>query len=206
MVAALVAAGAFAGAVTDPTSQEPSGRTAAAIAAANGYKGLAAYLSEVAITSHLSSLTLGETEISKGSAAVEAEKTVESISERSGVQLQLGVTEDQLSLKDSLAAVRNAAEAAARIQSAFRAHSFRKRQQKAANCCDECGMTQDDIRGLVAASKLHKATRSLYDHKLDVAATCIQRKYLSWKGRKDFLMLRRNVVKIQVCFHLVDMI
>ncbi|KAF3785364.1 Calmodulin-binding transcription activator 4 [Nymphaea thermarum] len=197
MVAALLAAGAFAGAVTDPTSQEPSGRTAAAIAAANGHKGLAAYLSEVALTSHLSSLTLGETEISKGSAAVEAEKTVESISERSSVQLQLGVTEDQLSLKDSLAAVRNAAQAAARIQSAFRAHSFRKRQQKGANQCDECGMTQDDIRGLVAASKLHKTFRSLHDHRLDIAATRIQRKYLSWKGRKDFLTLRRNVVKIQ---------
>ncbi|KAK2639236.1 hypothetical protein Ddye_027031 [Dipteronia dyeriana] len=38
--------------------------------------------------------------------------------------------EDQLSLKDTWAAVRNAAQAAACIQSGFCAHSFRRRQQK----------------------------------------------------------------------------
>ncbi|XP_010250677.1 PREDICTED: calmodulin-binding transcription activator 4-like isoform X2 [Nelumbo nucifera] len=189
MVAALLASGASAGAVTDPTSKDPTGKSPASIAAASGHKGLAGYLSEMALTSHLSSLTLEESELSRGSAAVEAEITVETISKRS-----LGAIDDQLSLKDSLAAVRNAAQAAARIQSAFRAHSFRKRQQKvaAADSVDEYGFAPDDIHGL---SKL--AFRNLRDHRLDKAALSIQKKYRGWKGRKDFLALRQKVVKIQ---------
>ncbi|XP_010249050.1 PREDICTED: calmodulin-binding transcription activator 4-like isoform X2 [Nelumbo nucifera] len=193
MVAALLAAGASAGAVTDPTSKDPIGRNPASIAAASGHKGLAGYLSEKALTSHLSSLTLEESELSKGSAVVEAERTVESISRES-----FGAIDDQLSLKDSLAAVRNAAQAAARIQSAFREHSFRRRQQRDA-CAganvDEYGFAPDDINGLSAASKL--AFRSFRDHRLDKAALSIQKKYRGWKGRKDFLSLRQKVVKIQ---------
>ncbi|KAK1552677.1 hypothetical protein Q3G72_021557 [Acer saccharum] len=125
MVAALLASGAFAGAVTDPTSQDRTGRTPASIAAYNGHKGLAGYLSELSLTSHLSSLTLEESELSKGSAEIEAEIAVHSVTNGG-----LSTNEDQLSLKDTLAAVRNAAQAAARIQSAFRAHSFRRRQHK----------------------------------------------------------------------------
>ncbi|XP_043707251.1 calmodulin-binding transcription activator 4-like [Telopea speciosissima] len=194
MVAMLLAAGASAGAVTDPTPQDPTGQTPASIAAANGHKGLAGYLSEVALTSHLSSLKLEETELSKGAAALEAEITVQSILNES-----LDATEDQLSLRDSLAAVRNAAQAAARIQSSFRAHSFRKRQQReagtAAASVDGYDITADNIHEISAASKL--AFRSLRDHKLDTAALSIQKKYRGWKGRKDFLALRRKVVKIQ---------
>ncbi|KAJ8648940.1 hypothetical protein MRB53_001963 [Persea americana] len=192
MVAALLAAGASAGAVTDPTSQDPVGKSPASIAAACGHKGLAGYLSEVALTSHLSSLTMKESKISEGSAAVEAERTVESISDKS-IQIPADAIEDQLSLKDSLAAVRNAAQAAARIQSAFHAYSFRRRQQRAAASCDEHGMTADDIHGLSAASKF----LGLRDHKLNTAALSIQKKYRGWKGRKEFLELRQNVVKIQ---------
>ncbi|RWR74498.1 calmodulin-binding transcription activator 4-like protein [Cinnamomum micranthum f. kanehirae] len=192
MVAELLAAGAFAGAVTDPTPQDPVGKNPASIAAAWGHKGLAGYLSEVALTSHLSSLTLKESEISKGSAAVEAERTVEIVSDKS-IQIPNGAVEDQLSLQDSLAAVRNAALAAARIQAAFRAHSFRRRHQSADASCDEYGLTADDIHGLSAASKFH----GLRDHKLNTAALSIQKKYRGWKRRKEYLTLRQNVVKIQ---------
>ncbi|XP_068666071.1 calmodulin-binding transcription activator 4-like isoform X1 [Aristolochia californica] len=192
MVAALVAAGASAGAVTDPTSQNLSGYNPASIAAARGYKGLAGYLSEVALTSHLSSLTLEENEISKCSAAVEAERTLGIVSDRSE-QLPISATEDQLSLKDSLAAVRNAAEAAARIQAAFRAHSFRKRQLRAASSFDEYGLTPDAISVL---SKLQRVLSSPA-RKLNNAALSIQKNYRGWKGRKEFLNLRRNIVKIQ---------
>ncbi|KAK9117573.1 hypothetical protein Sjap_016520 [Stephania japonica] len=185
MVAALIAAGASAVAVTDPTSQDSAGKTAGFIAAASGHKGLAGYLSELALTSHLSSLMLEESEISKGSAAVEAEKTVENISRRS-----LGYNEDQLSLKDSLAAVRNAAQAAARIQAAFRAHSFMKRQQSQAPDAsyDEYGTVNE----LLATSKL-----AFQNHRLDRAALSIQKNYRGWKGRKDFLSMRQKVVRIQ---------
>ncbi|KAJ8531084.1 hypothetical protein K7X08_025815 [Anisodus acutangulus] len=104
MVASLIASGAYAGAVTDPSSQDPFGTTSASIASSCSHKGV-------------------------------AEKTISSISTTSPV-----THEDQLSLKDTLDAVRNAAQAAARIQSAFRAHSFRKRRlREAASAATTCG-------------------------------------------------------------------
>ncbi|KAM7487124.1 hypothetical protein LguiB_024608 [Lonicera macranthoides] len=203
MVAALIASGASAWAVTDPNSQDPTGKTPASIAATWGHKGLAGYLSEVALTSHLSSLKLEESELSKSSADIEAEKTVNSISNTSS----LVTNEDQVSLKDTLAAVRNAAQAASRIQSAFRAHSFRRRQQREASAAadgDEYSILSNDVQGLSAASKL--AFRNARDHKklafrnardYNSAALSIQKKYRGWKGRKDFLAFRQKVVKIQ---------
>ncbi|XP_039047335.1 calmodulin-binding transcription activator 4-like isoform X2 [Hibiscus syriacus] len=190
MVAALIASGASSGAVTDPTSQDLTGQTAASIAASWGHKGLAGYLSEVALTSHLSSLTLEESELSKGTAALQAEMAVNSISKGSFAN-----SEDQLSLKDTLAAVRNAAQAAARIQNAFRAHSFRKRQEKevAAASLNDYGICSDEIEGLPIVPKL--AFRNSRDY--NSAALSIQKKFRGWKGRKDFLALRRKVVKIQ---------
>ncbi|KAK8659495.1 hypothetical protein V6N13_029695 [Hibiscus sabdariffa] len=185
MVAALIASGASSGAVTDPTSQDLTGKTAASIAASSGHKGLAGYLSEVALTSHLSSLTLEESEHSKRTAAFQAEMAVNSIPNESFAN-----SEDQLSLKDTLAAVRNAAQAAARIQNAFRAHSFRKRQEKevASARVDEYNICPDEIEGLSIMPKL--AFRNS-------AALSIQKKFRGWKSRKDFLALRRKVVKIQ---------
>lgn len=190
MVAALIASGASAGAVTDPNVHDLTGKTPASIAATSGHMGLAGYLSELALTTHLSSLTLKESELSKGSAEVEAEIAVNSISNRS-----FTANEDQLSLKDTLAAVRNAAQAAARIQSAFRAHSFRRRQERtSADGVDEYGINSDDAQGLSAVSKL--AFRNVRDY--NSAALSIQKKYRGWKSRKDFLAFRQKVVKIQV--------
>ncbi|KAL3322383.1 hypothetical protein AABB24_039821 [Solanum stoloniferum] len=193
MVASLIASGAFAGAVTDPSSQDPFGKTAASIASSCGHKGVTGYLSEVALTSHLTSLTLEESEVSKGTADIEAEKTISNITTMSPV-----THEDQLSLKDTLDAVRNAAQAAARIQSAFRAHSFRKRRLReaahvATTCRDEYCILSNDVLGLSAASKL--AFRNMRDY--NSAALSIQKKYRGWKGRKDFLVFRQKVVKIQ---------
>lgn len=173
MVAELVASGAFTGAVTDPSQQDPTGQTPASIASTCGHKGLAGYLSEVSLTSHPSLQ-------SQLSADIEPETAVDNTS---------NLNED-LSLKDTLAAVRNATQAAARIQSAFRAHSFRKRQQK-----ESVGYSSGDeydIESLSLASKL--TFKNGNDHN---AALSIQKKYRGWKGRKDFLALRQKVVKIQ---------
>ena len=41
MVAALIASGASAGAVTDPNSLDPTGKTPASVAASSGHKGIA---------------------------------------------------------------------------------------------------------------------------------------------------------------------
>ncbi|KAK9090094.1 hypothetical protein Sjap_023271 [Stephania japonica] len=192
MVAALIAAGASAEAVTDPTSQDPVGKTAGSIAAAHGHKGLAGYLSEVALTSHLSSLTLEESEHSKESASVLAERTVESVSKES-----IGVNEDQRSLSDSLAAVRNAALAAARIKAAFRAYSFRKRQLKESidALCNDFGLTLDDVRFLGASPDLSFNLHN--DPRFNRAALSIQKKYRGWRGRQAFLALRQKIVMIQ---------
>lgn len=200
MVAALIASGASAGAVTDPNSSDPTGKTPASIAAASGHKGLAGYLSEVELTSHLTSLKLKEKELSNSSADVEAEIAVNCISQS---QRSFTANEDQNSLKDTLAAVRNAAQAAARIQAAFRAHSFRRRQEKevasdAGASVDGYNILPNDIQGISVASKL--AFRNTRDHN---AALSIQKKFRGWKGRKDFLAFRKKVVKIQVpCFSL----
>lgn len=198
MVAVLMAAGASAGAVTDPTSQDPLGKTAASVAAAHGHHGLAGYLSEVALTSHLSSLTLEESEIYKGSAEVEAERKMESLSRRSS-ELHDGGTEDELSLKDSLAAARNATQAAARIQSAFRAYSFRKKQLKVSKSCDplDFGLTQEELNALLSASKFRWSFNGPRDQKYITAALAIQKKFRSWHERKAYLNIRNHVMKIQ---------
>ncbi|XP_073129970.1 calmodulin-binding transcription activator 4 [Henckelia pumila] len=192
VVATLIASGASAGAITDPTSQDPTGKTPASIAAECGYTGLAGYLSEMALKDHLSSLVLKDTELSKGSAALEAETMVHNLSNTSP-----SLNEDQGALKDTLAAVRSATQAAARIQSAFRAHSFRKRQQNAVAISraygDEYSILENDIQGLSAASKLAFCNARDYSS----AALSIQKKYRGWKGRKDYLSFRQKVVKIQ---------
>lgn len=192
-VASLIASGASAGAVTDPSAQDPIGKTAASIAARSGHKGLAGYLSEVAVTSHLSSLTLEESELSKSSAELQADLTVSNVSKEN-----IAFSEDRASLKDSLAAVRNTTQAAARIQAAFRSHSFRKRRVKEAvgvmSGHDINANSIEDMPELYAMSKL--AFRNSREH--DSAALSIQKKYRGWKGRRDFLSLRQKVVKIQV--------
>ncbi|GKA82246.1 ankyrin repeat-containing protein, partial [Tanacetum coccineum] len=189
IVAELLASGAYPGAVTDPSQQDPTGKTAASIAETYGHKGLAGYLSEVALASHLSSLTLKESELAKCFAEVEAERPVNSISN------QNLVVEDHLSLKDAIAVVRNAAQAASRIQAAFRAHSFKKRKQKVAaerDGADEYGILPSEIEALSAVSKLTFGNARHHN-----AALAIQKKYRGWKGRKDYLTLRKKVVKIQ---------
>lgn len=193
MVAALLAAGACPGAVTDPTSQDPLGKTAASISENSGYKGIAAYLSEAALTTHLSSLRIGESEGSLESTDLEAEKAWRSLSETTN-QMHPSALEEQLSLEDSLAAVRNAEQAAARIQAAFRAHSFKKKQQELAARYDKYYSSQEDIRGLSNALRFQSGG----DSRKHREALCIQKKFRGWKGRRAFLSLRQNVVKIQV--------
>ncbi|XP_042428534.1 calmodulin-binding transcription activator 4-like isoform X1 [Zingiber officinale] len=195
MVAALLAAGASARAITNPSEHDPEGKTPASLAAANGYKGLAGYLSEAALTTHLFSLTTEKNERSVESASKEIDRGVESISQRSAILD--GGTEDQLSLKDSLAAARNAVQAAARIQAAFRSYSLRKKQQKAALCQDGDILFPPEMHKVSVVSRLHNTFQSFYGHKFDKAVLLIQKNFRRWKIRKKFLLLRKHVVKIQ---------
>jgi hypothetical protein len=59
-------------------------------------------------------------------------------------------------------------------------------------------MTQEDIDELAAASRLYHQAHASSGQFYDKAAVSIQKKYKGWKGRKHFLNMRRNAVKIQV--------
>lgn len=196
-VVALLRLGAAPGAVEDPTSKFPQGRTAADLASSRGHKGISGYLAEAYLTSHLSLLTLKESVTGNGTDSVSVnlavETAVESVGEQSIVPLD-GDQEDDLSLRGSLAAVRNSAQAAAGIRAAFRIHSFRQRQ------LTKCRDDSSEIPGeLIAIASLNKPQKvGHFSDSLHSAAVRIQQKYRGWKGRKEFLKIRSRIVKIQV--------
>ncbi|PON64836.1 Notch [Parasponia andersonii] len=184
-VVALVRLGTAPGAVDDPTPAFPGGQTAADLASSRGHKGIAGYLAEADLTSHLSSLKINENvaDISAAESATETEAKV--------VTSGLGV--DNHSLKGSLAAVRKSAHAAALIQASFRNRSFRHRQLT---------KIRDDVSNdsvdLVALGSLNKVQQSShFEDYLHSAAKKIQKKYRGWKGRKEFLDIRSRIVKLQ---------
>ncbi|XP_061344118.1 calmodulin-binding transcription activator 3-like [Gastrolobium bilobum] len=191
-VASLISLGAAPGALTDPCPEHPSGRTPADLASANGHKGIAGYLAESFLSAHLSSLDLN-LEVGENSGA----KVV--------VQRALGhntaqVNDDEglsyeLSLKDSLAAVCNATQAAARIHEVFRVRSF-QRKQLTKYGDDKFGISDEHALSLVTVNaKLNKVRQR--DEPVHAAAIRIQNKFRGWKGRKEFLMIRQRIVKIQ---------
>ncbi|CAO2148407.1 unnamed protein product [Urochloa humidicola] len=79
-------------------------------------------------------------------------------------------SDDQLALKDSLGAVRNAVQAAARIQKAFLVFSFKKKQEAV-----------EVSHGII-----------------EKAALSIQKNFRSWIKQKEFLNFQKNIIKIQV--------
>ncbi|CAI9109464.1 OLC1v1009286C2 [Oldenlandia corymbosa var. corymbosa] len=186
-VVLLVSLGASPGALTDPTPKYPSGRPAADLASSNGHKGIAGYLAEAALSSHLLSLKLKDNKEPAGA------KDVETASERTATPIADGDLPHGLSLKDSLAAVRNATQAAARIHQVFRVQSFQRKQMK------DYGDNELGISGGRALSLLSGKTKKagLHDEPGHAAAIRIQNKFRSWKGRRDFLRMRQRVIKIQ---------
>ncbi|PAN26773.1 hypothetical protein PAHAL_5G037600 [Panicum hallii] len=180
MVVALLTAGAAAGALSHPTSEDPAAKTPASIALAFGFKGLSAFLSEEQLTTHLDSIESKENGKCEGNASGGGIRSaVDRISDKS--THVHGGTDDQLALKDSLGAVRNAVQAAARIQAAFRVFSFKKKKETALqNSCLSVHETVAVSHGM-----------------LERAALSIQKNFRCWKKRKEFLKLRKNVIKIQ---------
>ncbi|KAE9454428.1 hypothetical protein C3L33_13667, partial [Rhododendron williamsianum] len=123
----LMSLGAAPGALADPNPIYPSGRTAADLASSNGHKGIAGYLAESALSSHLTTLQLKDT--------IEGEAV-----EISGVKAVQ---------TDSLAAVCNATQAAARIHQVFRVQSFQRKQLKEYDE-NKLGMSDERALSLVA--------------------------------------------------------
>jgi calmodulin-binding transcription activator len=178
--------------LTDPTQQFPSGRTPADLASENGHKGIAGFLAESALTSHLSALTLkdsqgGNVEEICGLAAAE------DFAEPSSAQLAC-VDSQAESLKDSLGAVRKSTQAAARIFQAFRVESFH-RKKVIEYGDDDCGLSDERTLSLIS---LKNAKPGHSDMPMHSAAVRIQNKFRGWKGRKEFMIIRQKIVKIQV--------
>jgi hypothetical protein len=202
VVITLVGHGADPGAVTDPTPSCPSGQTPADLALAKGHVGIGGFLAESSLTRRISMMSLTENPLAVASARVAGDTAVAKLSRRDSIKQTLNRADDQVSIRDSLQAVRNAARAAALIQAAFRQHSFRKREEDelASEKFDEYGMTESQMRGFVAAraaQRIQKAYRGHNEKKQQLAASRIQRKFRSWKVRKDFVNLRQRVVRIQ---------
>lgn len=179
MVAVLLSAGAKPSMVTDPSSENPSGCTAADLASKNGYEGLGAYLAEKALVAQFNDMTL----------AGNASGSLQPASDSGNY----GNIDEDMELKDTLAAYRTAADAAARIQSAFREHSFKLRKQQV-----ETSTPESEARSIIAAMKIQHAFRKYDSRKKIAAAARIQYRFRTWKIRKDFLNMRRQATKIQV--------
>lgn len=188
-VAFLISQGAAAGALTDPTPRY-SGKTPADLAASKGNKGIAGYCAEAALSTHLQLLKLKDAN-KNGSNDASASIGVQTVAERTPTPVIYG---DGLSLKDSLAAVCNATQAAARIHQVFRVQSFQKKQLKE-HGGSEFGLSDERALSLLA---LKTSKVGQHDEPVHAAAVRIQNKFRSWKGRKDFLMMRQRIVKIQV--------
>ncbi|XWS53541.1 hypothetical protein CRYUN_Cryun10bG0010100 [Craigia yunnanensis] len=183
MVAVLLSAGAKPNLVTDPTTQNPSGCTAADLASLKGYDGLAAYLSEEALVAQFNDMAVaGNASGSLQTSRIEA------------INLD-NLNEDEQYLKETLAAYRTAADAAARIETAFREHSLKVRTKAV-----ESSNPEDEARNIVAALKIQHAYRNYETKKRMAAAARIQYRFRTWKIRKDFLNMRRHAIKIQAAF------
>ncbi|GMH13547.1 hypothetical protein Nepgr_015388 [Nepenthes gracilis] len=187
-VALLVSLGAASGALTDPSPEFPLGRTPADLALSNGYKGISGFLAESSLTTHLASLAVNDRNMN-GAVEDSITKAVLAISEKTATQ---GYEGDP-SLKDSLAAVCNATQAASRIHQVYRMQSF-QRKQIGKYAGNEPGLADERILSLISA-KTHK--HGPVDEQAHTAAVQIQKKYRGWKKRKEFLIIRQRVVKIQ---------
>ncbi|KAG6575104.1 Calmodulin-binding transcription activator 5, partial [Cucurbita argyrosperma subsp. sororia] len=184
MVAALLSVGAKPSLITDPTSKNPLGYTAADLASMNGFNGLAAYLSEKALVSHFEDMSLaGNVSGSLETSTIPDTTNFDSVSE------------EQMYMKETLAAYRTAADAAARIQAAFREHSLKQRTDAI-----ELSTPEAEARGIIAAMKIQHAFRNFETRKKMAAAARIQYRFRTWKIRKDFLNMRRQTIRIQAAF------
>ncbi|XP_050205154.1 calmodulin-binding transcription activator 3 isoform X2 [Mercurialis annua] len=189
-VASLILLGAAPGVLTDPTPKYPDGRTPADLASAEGHKGIAGYLAESALSAHLSSLNLDKQDNDKAeiSGAKSAQIVPAHMTSISNEDLPSGQ-----SLKDSLAAVCNATQTAARIHQVFRVQSFQKKQFKEIGG-DKFGISNERALSLIGV-KANKQGQN--DEPVHAAAVRIQNKFRGWKGRKEFLIIRQRIVKIQ---------
>ncbi|KAF5190300.1 Calmodulin-binding transcription activator [Thalictrum thalictroides] len=187
-VVALLQLDAAPGALTDPSPKFPAGRTPADLASSNGHKGIAGFLAEASLTTHLSALNVKDSK--EGEVPETGVKAIQTVSERTATPLSDGNVTD-VSLKDSLTAVCNATQAAARIHQVFRVQSFQKKKFVE---YDKLGISDKCALSLISV-KTHRPGQ--HDEPVHTAAIRIQNKFRGWKGRKEFLLIRQRIVKLQ---------
>ncbi|CAH8303827.1 unnamed protein product [Eruca vesicaria subsp. sativa] len=191
-VALLVSLGADSGALTDPSPELPLGKTASDLAYGKEHRGISGFLAESSLTSYLEKLTVdGKEDSSTDSSRA---KAVQTVAERTATPMSYGDVPETLSLKDSLTAVLNATQAADRLHQVFRMQSFQRKQMSEFGENNEFGMS-DELAVSFAAGKSKKAGHS--SGAVHAAAVQIQKKYRGWKKRKEFLLIRQRIVKIQ---------
>jgi calmodulin-binding transcription activator len=189
MVAALLSAGANPSLVTDPTPDAPGGYTAADLAARQGFDGLAAYLAEKGLTAHFEAMSLSKDtgrSPSRTKSIKQQTKEFETLSEQ------------EICLKESLAAYRNAADAANNIQAALRERTLNLRTKAI-----QLTKPENEAAAIVAAMRIQHAFRNYNRKKVLRAAARIQSHFRTWKIRRDFMNMRRQVIKIQVSFCMI---
>uniref|UniRef100_A0A1J3HVR5 Calmodulin-binding transcription activator 1 n=3 Tax=Noccaea caerulescens TaxID=107243 RepID=A0A1J3HVR5_NOCCA len=191
-VAVLVSLGADAGALTDPSPELPLGKTAADLAYGNGHRGISGFLAESSLTSYLEKLTVDAKENSSVDSS--RAKAVQTVAERTATPMSYGDVPETLSMKDSLTAVLNATQAADRLHQVFRMQSFQRKQLSEIGDNNEFGIS-DELAVSFAAAKTKKPGHS--NGAVHAAAVHIQKKYRGWKKRKEFLLFRQRIVKIQ---------
>lgn len=197
MVAALLSAGANPSFVTDPSPENPGGLTPADLASEGGHDGLAAFLAEKGLTAHFEAMSLSGN-ISSQTDMVNSKDQVRSKEDLYTEMVMM--TEEEVCLKESLAAYRNAADAADRIQAAFRERTL-KLQAEAV----QLAKPNAEASEIISALKIQHAFRNHARRRLMKAASRIQSHFRTWRTRKDFLNIRRQTIKIQAVFrgHLV---
>jgi hypothetical protein len=142
MIATLRSAGAESCLVTDPTAD---------LASKSGYKGLAAFLAEKSLVEHFSDMKVA------GNATGSLQTTTD-------VAVVPGNFIEELYLKDTLSAFREAADAAARIQTAFREHSFKVRKKAV-----ESSNLEIEAHDMIAGMKIQHAFRN-FERRKELAA------------------------------------
>ncbi|KAL5705248.1 hypothetical protein ACHQM5_023578 [Ranunculus cassubicifolius] len=183
-VGLLISMDAALDAVTDPTPKFPSGMTPSDLASVNGHRGISGFLAESLLKIQLDRLTVKDT--------VDGSQQ-QIVPERSSTEY-LNIDVRDASLKDSLEAVRIATLRAAQIQQVFRMQSF-QRKQVVEYGDEKFGMSNERALSLVSVRKNRLAGHN--DEPVHVAAVRIQNKFRGWKGRKEFLVIRQHIVKIQ---------
>lgn len=183
----LISLDAAPGALTDPTPDFPNGRTPADLASSNGHKGIAGYLAESSLTTHLSVLTLRD--------SLQTESVgIEDTTERHANKFDEGTLKTGSSLEDSLSAVRAATLAAASIQQVFRVQSFHRK--KLVEFGDSKFRMSGEHALSLIAMKSNKTSHS--NEPVHAAAIRIQNRFRGWKGKKEFTIICQHIVKIQV--------